>query len=128
VRRFNDASREWMEAKWTSEGPIGVGSIAHFVGKGGGYENLEYDMEVTEFVKNKKMTMRTIGKTKLNATDTMSLEPTTKGTKMTYTVDYKLPYSILGILIGKLRVSKQIEKNDKKFLENLKKAIETEQK
>jgi hypothetical protein len=119
VRRFNDASREWMEAKWTSEGPIGVGSIAHFVGKGGGYENLEYDMEVTEFVKNKKMTMRTIGKTKLNATDTMSLEPTTKGTKMTYTVDYKLPYSILGILIGKLRVSKQIEKNDKKFLENL---------
>jgi hypothetical protein len=74
------------------------------------------------------MTMRTIGKTKLNATDTMSLEPTTKGTKMTYTVDYKLPYSILGILIGKLRVSKQIEKNDKKFLENLKKAIETEQK
>jgi hypothetical protein len=54
VRRFNDASREWMEAKWTSEGPIGVGSIAHFVGKGGGYENLEYDMEVTEFVKTRK--------------------------------------------------------------------------
>jgi hypothetical protein len=115
-----------METKWTSKEPIGVGSIAHFIGKGGGYENMEYDMEVTEFVKNKKMTMRTIGKTKLNATDIMTLEPTTTGTKMTYTVDYKVPYSILGKLVDRLKVSKEIEKNDRKFLENMKKAIEVE--
>jgi carbon monoxide dehydrogenase subunit G len=126
--KMNDVWKEWLETKWTSKEPVGVGSIAHFIGKGGGYENLEYDMEVTEYVKDKKMAMRTLGKSKLNATSTMTLEPTNKGTKMTYSVDYKPPYSVLGKLVAKLKVSKEIEKNDKKFLENMKKAIEPNKK
>jgi hypothetical protein len=64
------------------EEPVGVGSIAHFVGKGSKSNLGEYDMEVTEFVKN-KMTMQTIGASKLNVTDSMTLEPITNGTKMT---------------------------------------------
>lgn len=124
--KMNDVWKELLETKWTSKEPIGVGSMAHFIGKGGGYENLEYDMKVTEYEQDKKMAMRTLGKSKLDATSTMTLEPTDKGTKMTYCVDYKPPYSVLGILVAKLKVSKEIEKNDKKFLENMKKALEAQ--
>lgn len=122
--KMNDVWKEWVESKWTSEGPVGVGSIAHFVGKGKRANLGEYDMEVTEFVKNNKMTMRTIGASKHNVIDSMTLEPTTKGTKMTYSVDYKVPYSVLGKLIDKLKVSKDMEKGDRKLLENIKKALE----
>jgi len=39
-------------------------------------------------------------------------------------VDYELPYSILGKLIDKLRVSKDMKKTQTKMLENMKKALE----
>ncbi len=123
--KMNDVWKEWVESKWTSEGPVGVGSIAHFVGQGKRANLGEYDMEVTEFEKDKKMTMRTIGASKHNVIDSMTLEPTTKGTKMTYSVDYKVPYSVLGRLIDKLKVSKDMEKGDRQLLENIKKALET---
>jgi len=49
---------------------------------------------------------------------------TANGTKMTYSVDYELPYSVLGKLLDKLKVSKDMEKNNTKMLENIKKALE----
>lgn len=121
--KMNDVWKEWTETKWISDGPVGVGSISHFVGQGSWSNMGEWDMEVTEFVKNKKMTMRTIGAAKVNATDSMVLEPTTKGTKITYSENYKVSYSVLGKLIDKLKVSKEMEKNNRKMLENLKKLL-----
>ena len=58
------------------------------------------------------------------ATTSIILEPATKGTKIIYDMDYELPYSVLGKLIGKLRVSKDMKKTQTKMLENMKKALE----
>jgi carbon monoxide dehydrogenase subunit G len=122
--KMNDVTKDFIESKLTSAGPIGVGSTVHYVGVG--RNKGEWDAEVTEFVKNKKLTMRTIGASKraLNSTNSFTLEPTTKGTKVTYSIDYEMPYSILGKLIDELMVSKNLEKSNRTVLENLKKALE----
>jgi hypothetical protein len=51
-------------------------------------------------------------------------EPTVKGTKMTLTLDYEMPYSVLGRLIDGLLVKNWLEKEINKVMENLKKALE----
>jgi carbon monoxide dehydrogenase subunit G len=122
-KKVTDAWKGALEVKKTSEGPVGVGSTAHYVGVAGGTQ-AEWDMEVTEFVKNKKIAMRTVGASKFKMTSLFTFEPTTKGTKMTYSMDYELPYSVLGKLIDKLRVSKDMEKDTVKAMENMKKALE----
>ena len=53
-----------------------------------------------------------------------TFEPTAKGTKVTFNMEYEVPYSILGKLIDKLKVQKDIEKSNTKLLENMKKALE----
>ena len=52
------------------------------------------------------------------------LEPTAKGTKLTFAYDYELPYSILGKIVDKLKVSKDFEKSTEKQLRDLKTALE----
>jgi hypothetical protein len=47
-----------------------------------------------------------------NVVDRRGFEPTAKGTKLTKTTDYELPYSILGKMIDKIRVHKDMEKTD----------------
>jgi hypothetical protein len=32
--KMNDVTKDFVEGKWTSDGPVGVGSIAHYVGVG----------------------------------------------------------------------------------------------
>jgi len=120
MKKMNEAGKGFVEGEDTSEGPVGVGSTVHFVTASG----MEYDVEVTEFVKNKKKASRTIGAGKVKMTQSWTLEPTAKGTKLTYNTEYELPYSYLGKLIDKLKVSKDLEKEVGKMLENIKKALE----
>jgi uncharacterized protein YndB with AHSA1/START domain len=123
--RMNEVWGEWMEGKWDSKGPIGVGSIGHFDTKGTLASFGKLKGEVTEFEKNKKMTMHsTDAKGRMDATDTFTLEPTTNGTKTTYITEYKVPYSVFGKLIDKVKISKDMEAMHVKMLENLKKAVE----
>jgi hypothetical protein len=92
------------------------------VGKQGG-SKMKWDMEVTEFVKNKKVVTHTDKPSSM--TNTLILEPTDKGTKLTHEVEYELPYSILGKVIDKLKVSKDVKKELNMWLPNAKKALET---
>jgi hypothetical protein len=39
-------------------------------------------------------------------------------------MEYEVPYSVLGKLVDKLKVSKDMEKSMNKMLENMKKALE----
>jgi hypothetical protein len=57
-------------------------------------------------------------------TNSWVLEPTTKGTKSTFSMEYEVPYSILGKLVDKLKVSKDMEIKMSKMMENMKKALE----
>lgn len=123
MEKTNEISKGFSEGEYTSKGPIGVGTTLHVVGRAGG-QQVEFDMEITEFVKNKKVAMRTIGASKFKMQGSQTLEPTAKGTKLTNTMNYELPYSILGKIVDKLKVSKDLEKSMEKDLKNIKKALE----
>ena len=119
AEKMNKAHEGVTEIEYTCKGPVGVGTTAHFVRKEGAF-----DAEITEFVKNKKVSWHTIGASKFKIALSFTLEPTTKGTKMTNSMDYELPYSILGKLIDKLSVSKNADKEATLWMENAKKALE----
>jgi hypothetical protein len=123
--RMNEVWGEWMIGRWDKEGPVGVGSISHFETRGLLASFGALTGEVTEFELNKKMTLHSKdAKGKMDATDTMLLEPTTDGTKATYITDYKVPYSVFGKLLDKVKISKDMENMHIKMLENLKQRIE----
>jgi uncharacterized membrane protein len=123
MEKTNEINKGSAEGEYTSKGPIGVGTTMHYVGKAGGSQS-EWDMEITEFVKDKKVAMRTIGASKLKVNALRTLEPTAKGTKLTTTMDYELPYSILGKIVDRLKVQKDIEKTMERTLMGMKKALE----
>ena len=122
IKKMNEAMQGWAEGENTSK-TVGVGATMHYVGVAGGTQ-AEWDMKVTEFVKDKKMVMHTIGASKFKMTGSWNLEPTAKGTKLTYGMDYELPYSFVGKIVDKLKVSKDMKKSSVKMLENMKKALE----
>jgi hypothetical protein len=129
--KMNDLMKEVYECKLTSEGPIGLGSTLHYAGTHRYNKGEEWDAEVTEFVRNKKLTMFCKGANKHShdQTNCYVFEPTTKGTKLTMSMEVMMPYSILGELFFAL-VVKGIVKNDmlpkecNKISEKLKKALE----
>jgi len=118
-KKMNEAIKD-VKSEKTSEGPVGVGATRHFVGPAGG----KWDAEITEFVKDKKVASHTIGASDIEMTDLWTLEPTAKGTKLTVSMDYELPYSLLGKLVDKVRVGKLMEKFMSQMQENMKKALE----
>lgn len=123
--RMNEVWGDEMIGKWVTKGPVRVGTIGRFQTRGSIANFGELTGEVTEFETNKKMTMRSKdAKGKMDSTDTIILEPATKGTKTTYVTQYKVPYSVFGKLIDKVKISKDMEKMHIKWLENLKKALE----
>ena len=123
IKNVNESMKGFTELEQTSKGPLALGSTFHAVGKAGG-NTVEVDMEAIEFVKNQKVVWRTVGASKTKMTSTWTYEPTAKGTKVIYAQEYEVPYSILGKLVDKLKVHKDIEKNNTTILERMKKAIE----
>ena len=121
--KMNEINKGFTEIEYTSKGPVGVGTTSHHIAKVGGQER-EWDMEVTEFVKNKKWSSHTIGASKTKMVNSWTFEPTAKGTKLTFSLDYEVPYSVLGKVIDKLKIGKDIERSMGKVLANVKKALE----
>jgi carbon monoxide dehydrogenase subunit G len=121
--KMNKASKGFSEFEYTSKGPVGVGTTMHYV-TGSGNSTMEFDSEVIEFERNKKFVSHTIGASKFKGTASFTLEPTAKGTKITYSMEYEMPYSVLGKLIDKVSVHKKMEEGITNALENGKKALE----
>jgi uncharacterized protein YndB with AHSA1/START domain len=123
-KTLNEAGKGFQESEYISKEPHGLSSTIHtisWVGK----RKSEFDEEAIEFVPNKKVTWRIIGaKQPFKMTSAWIFEPTANGTKLTNSGEYSLPYSIIGILLDKLIVHKDLEKGLIKFQENIKKAIE----
>ena len=107
-KKMNEANKD-VKVETASEGPVGVGTRMHYV-TGSGGSTMEFDSEVVEFVRNEKFVSYTIGASKFKGTASFTLEPATKGTKLSYSMDYEMPYSLLGRLVDKVRVRKVIEK------------------
>jgi len=91
------------------KGPNRVGSKAKVRAKAGG-QVLETEAETTELVKNKRHVVRQKSGALKKYETTDLFEPTEKGTKWTTILEYELPYSLLGKVIDKLKVRKDIEK------------------
>jgi uncharacterized protein YndB with AHSA1/START domain len=110
------------EARVTSTQQTGVGSTVHYVGEAGGAQG-EWDIETTEWVKNKKYATRTTSGD-VAMLVTWTLKEVNGGTELTYEIRYELPYSILGKIINKLKASKDIENGMIVALQNLKQLSE----
>jgi uncharacterized membrane protein len=110
------------EAEYTSDEKDKVGATAHIVGKSSGIE-VEFDIEITEYTKNKTASWRTTGGN-FTAIGYSVLKPIEMGTELTLIFDYDLPYSILGKVVDKLLVSRDMEKGFDSGLEKLKKMLE----
>jgi polyketide cyclase/dehydrase/lipid transport protein len=123
IEKMNEIAKGDVEFKQTSKGPWGVGTTLHWISRQSG-SPMEADFEVTEFEKNKKTTMHTVKGSKFKLQQTCIVEPAAKGTKLTYIADYTLPYSILGKIIDKLKVQKDIEKSIDRQLMDGKKILE----
>ena len=118
---------EWMDvaevesAKYTSEvrttgDKYKVGASAHIVEK-----RWEYELNVTESLKNEKLTVRSKGK--YTYTMTYLLKPIEEGTKLMFSGDFVMPYGILGKALYKL-LSGAAEKQVERALEKLKSIVE----
>ena len=116
---MNKAHEGLTVVEYTSKGPVGVGTTGHFVNKNG-----TFDAEITEFVENKKVTWQTVKESQIKVALSFILEPTTQGTKLTNSMDYELPYSILGKLLDKVKVKRDIDKEVAFWMGNAKNALE----
>ncbi len=110
------------KVEWISKEHNKVGATLHFTTELAGVKG-ESDVEITEWTDNERASWRTISG---NPTMifTAALAPSNAGTKVTFTVDYELPYSILGKIIDKLRVHKAMEKDGENALRKLKNMAE----
>ena len=123
---FWDRLPEWMDgikkAEYTSEKRAEVGATAHVISEAAGVK-AEWDVEITEYVENEKATWRSTAGN-ITAFGTTTLKPTEAGTEINLVIDYELPYSILGKIIDRLMVGKEMEKGFERALEKLKNILE----
>ena len=121
-----DKLAEWYapikKVESTSKEKNKVGATYHVVGEAAGVK-AEYDAEITESIENEKGVWRSTGGN-FTGIGSVTLSPTKAGTKVTMAIDYELPYSILGKLIDKLRVHKELEKSFDVGLKKLKDTLE----
>jgi uncharacterized protein YndB with AHSA1/START domain len=122
--RLPEWNVEYGNVKYTSEvrNPedkyrVGASSNTNIRGAGA------IDFEITESLKNEKMTFRMIGKRANNTVVTYVLESVDDGTKFVYVMTYELPWGILGKGLGRLAKG-TLEKEGEKALEKLKSILE----
>jgi uncharacterized membrane protein len=103
---------EWYTAfkkvERTSKEKNVVGETVHITGEVAGAK-AEWDGETTEIVENEKVAWRSIGGA-FTGFGSQTLTPTKNGTKVTFLMDYEMPYSIFGKLMDKLKFQKAFEK------------------
>jgi uncharacterized membrane protein len=125
---FWDKVPAWMDqiknARYTSKYKDQIGATAHVVGEAGGIKS-EWEAETTEWMENEKFAWRTTTGT-FTGFGSMTLNQIDKGTRATFLMDYDLPYSFLGKLVDKLRVSRDLERGTERALKKLKKITEGE--
>ena len=113
---------EWYDfikkVEWTTKEKDVIGAIAHGHVEVAGVKS-EADIEITEVVKNQRRSWKTIS-SGMKATFSVNLKPIESGTKIVFLMNYELPYSVLGKVIDKLKVSKELEKGIMQGFQKLK--------
>jgi uncharacterized protein YndB with AHSA1/START domain len=105
-------------------GMVTVGQKGHAVGKIGG-RRTEFFTEVAEVVPKKKIVLsQRPGGLFKTFSNTLTLEPTKKGTRATQEFRYEASMGYLGKALSTLLVNRTINKNAKAFLVNVKELAE----
>jgi len=122
--RLPEWNEEYGNVKYTfevrsPEDKYRVGASSHTNIKGAG----AIDFEITESLKNEKMTFRMLGKRANNTVVTYALKSVDEGTQFAYVMTFKLPWGIFGTFIDKLGKG-MLEKEAEKSLEKLKSILE----
>ncbi len=112
-----------MKVEMTSEGPIGVGSTWRLYGVLAG-RKLETESESIEFEENRRAKSRQTKGDMKRYDINQVFEATDAGTKVSTTLDYELPYSVLGKLLDKLKAGKDLERYVKARDEKTKEILE----
>jgi uncharacterized membrane protein len=112
-------SVEYTTEVRTPEDKYRVGAIAHMNRKKG--EGI--DFEITESLENEKIAYLLV-ESRMSAILTYLLEPVEEGTKLTYAMDYKMPWGIFGKFLDRLFGQRIVKKEFKRSLENLKSILE----
>lgn len=98
-----------IKGEMTSEGPIGSGTKWHLSGLLGG-RRLETEFENVGFEENRRIVQHQTKGDMKKWEFTQVFEATDRGTKVTSTADYELPYSVLGKIMDKLKASNDLER------------------
>lgn len=106
-----------------SGGPVGSGTITRFSGVIGG-RKVEAEGEIVKFEENHKFEFRQIKGGLKKWEGSYEFDATEKGTRVTVTVDYELPYSVLGKIMDWLKVGKEIEGYYRANIEKAKEILE----
>jgi hypothetical protein len=92
-----------------------VGASSHTNIKGAG----AVDFEITESLRNEKMTFRMLGKRANNTVVTYGLESADEGTRFAYVMTFKLPWGVFGTFLDRLGIARALGKEAEKSLEKL---------
>lgn len=126
---FWDRIPEWLdgikEAEYKSEEKDSVGATAHVVGETAGLK-VEFDVEITEYTEYEGASWRTTTGN-FTAIGFTILKPTEMGAELTLVIDYDLPYSILGKIVDKLLVGRDMENGFESGLGKLKNMLEKQE-
>lgn len=117
---------QWYEmfkkVEWTSKEIHRKGSTFHVNNVLAG-ERSDFDAEMIEVAENKRGIWRVISG-KITGVGGAELKPTESGTLISLSMDYKMPYSIIGRMMDKIRVQKEMERNFELGLQDLKYILE----
>jgi len=122
--RLPEWNEEYGNVKYTSEvhspeDKYRVGASSHTNIKGAG----AIDFEITESLRNEKMTFRMLGKRANNTVVTYGLESADEGTRFAYVMTFKLPWGVFGTFLDRLGRG-MLGKEAEKSLEKLKSILE----
>ena len=125
IDNFAKAQPPETETKVLSkpEGGPKVGQISRMSMKAGG-QVYEWENEITEVTENKKMSAIQKGGPFKRLEWTQTCEPTNGETKYSLTCEYELPYSIVGKIIDKLKIEKEVDRNFDYYIKKTKELIE----
>jgi len=112
----NLKSIEYISEVNTPKDKYGIGAIGRQTYNSG----KSYDYEITESLENEKIVYST---TFMGSTVTLFMEPVESRTRLTYRVDYEMPWGILGKIIEPL-MGRMGRKEFERSLENLKSILE----
>lgn len=100
----------------------GLGAMVEATGTFMGV-NIKTTLEITEFVENVRFVSRSIGGVKSTSTWEFKALPD-GGTEVNFISDYTMPGSMLGRLLDKMMLQKDVERSTVESLVNLKRLLE----